>query len=96
MMLKTFEESIVIEGKEFKIGQRVFANSCSMYSGLCGIIFKILTGEDKDTDNSTTDVYVELEDGDESIMSADMLETRVIANWEDDETIKAKRRWENE
>lgn len=75
MMLKTFEESIVIKGRTFKVGQRVFANSLSMYSGLCGISFKILTQEDKNTNNSTADIYVEWQNGDESIMSAEMLET---------------------
>lgn len=78
MILSHFEESIRIGRKNFMVGQVVLANDCSMYSGLKGIIFKILTGEDKDTENSTTDIYVELEDGDEVIMSPDMLEPTKI------------------
>lgn len=59
-MIYTRKGSMVtIEGVEYKIGGYVIANENSaFYNGLIGVIREIRTGEDKDTDNETDDIYV--------------------------------------
>lgn len=81
MLLKNFEENIRVKGKKFMVGQIVLANNYSGYCGARGVVVKILSGKYKDTDNPTIDIYVEFEDGDEAIMSADMLEPTGMTVW---------------
>lgn len=45
------------EGKKYEVGALVMANAQSMYDGLIGIITEIRTGEDKETENGTPDIY---------------------------------------
>lgn len=54
-------EKVIIEGKEFTIGGRVYANNSSLHEGLYGEVTEIRTGEDTDTDDVTHDIVVDFE-----------------------------------
>lgn len=45
------------EGKTFTVGGGVFANGNSEYMGLFGTVTEIRTGDDRETDNDTPDIY---------------------------------------
>ncbi|MCK9471674.1 MAG: hypothetical protein M0Q88_07980 [Bacilli bacterium] len=66
-------QKIVIDDKEFIVGDYYAANNSSVYSGKIGLILEVKTSQDKDTDNIGPDIYVDFGDG-EVIMAADMLE----------------------
>lgn len=61
MIVNKYGESLKIDDRVFTIGNRVFANESSEYSGLYGEVIEIRTGDDKDTDNEGIDVYVSFE-----------------------------------
>lgn len=50
------DECIITEGKTFSVGERVIAVD-SDYVGLKGYITDIRTGVDKETQNTTDDIY---------------------------------------
>lgn len=52
-------ETFEYEGRIFRVGDWVYANEGSDYEGLFGHIKEIRTGEDKDTENETADIYCE-------------------------------------
>lgn len=49
-------ETVIAEGKELAVGDRIIATD-SDFAGLKGYITEIRTGADKDTENETDDVY---------------------------------------
>lgn len=56
MLINRFGSSIVIDGTTYTIGMRVCGTDTSEYEGLFGSILEIRDGEDKETDNDTTDI----------------------------------------
>lgn len=54
-------ETLWYEGKLFAIGASVYANENSDYSGLFGRIIEIRTGNDRETENDTPDIYCEFD-----------------------------------
>ena len=61
-----------IDGKEFKIGGVVFANDESEYMGLYGTVTEIRTGEDRETENDTPDIYCEFMPPNSIAMAAEL------------------------
>lgn len=53
-------EKVITDGKEFAIGDRIIATD-SDYAGLKGSITEIRTGRDKDTENTTDDIYCQFD-----------------------------------
>ena len=51
------DERFLFDGQTYSIGELVYANANSDYSGLFGSITEIRTGKDKDTDNVYPDFY---------------------------------------
>lgn len=47
----------IYEGVTYRIGDEVIGTAESAYEGLFGIITEIRDGEDRETDNSTPDLY---------------------------------------
>lgn len=61
MICKKYGEGITIHGTRYAVGMTVFCNSSSDYEGLYGRITEIRTGEDRETDNETPDIYCEFD-----------------------------------
>lgn len=61
-----------VDEKEFKIGGVVFANDESEYMGLYGTVTEIRTGEDRETENDTPDIYCEFLAPDSIAMAAEL------------------------
>ena len=49
------------EGTPFTVGGMVFANHNSEYNGLFGTVFEIRNGDDRETENDTTDIYCDFQ-----------------------------------
>lgn len=45
------------EGKTYRIGDQVVGTGESEYEGLFGVVTEIRTGDDKETENETLDIY---------------------------------------
>lgn len=60
------------EGKTFCIGGIVFANAESEYMGLYGTVTEIRTGDDRETENDTPDIYCEFILSDSTAMTAEL------------------------
>lgn len=60
------------EGKTFCIGGIVFANAESEYMGLYGTVTEIRTGDDRETENDTPDIYCEFILPDSTAMTAEL------------------------
>lgn len=75
MVVRNIGSTFQVDGKEFKIGGAVFANDESEYMGLYGIVTEIRTGNDRETENDTPDIYCEFLAPDSVAMAAE-LETR--------------------
>ena len=52
-------ETFAVGGETYTIGNHVIGTSESEYEGLFGFVTEIRTGEDKETDNETPDIYVD-------------------------------------
>lgn len=57
MILNKKDEVFEYADKKYQVGEMVIANNQSDYVGLVGVITRIVTGEDKDTDNPYPDIY---------------------------------------
>ena len=75
MVVRNIGSTFQVDGKEFKIGGAVFANDESEYMGLYGTVTEIRTGNDRETENDTPDIYCEFLTPDSIAMVAE-LETR--------------------
>lgn len=57
MVIKRIGDIYQCEGMIYTIGKRIYANGQSDWEGLFGVITEIRTGEDKETENETPDIY---------------------------------------
>ena len=57
MILNKKDEVFEYADKKYQVGEMVIANNQSDYVGLVGVITRIVTGDDKDTDNPYPDIY---------------------------------------
>ena len=57
MIITRTGNSLYYEGKEYTIGEKIYANHNSDWEGLFGTITEIRTGEDQETENETPDIY---------------------------------------
>lgn len=57
MLFKKTGTGIMVDGTFYAAGMRVYANDTSDYAGLYGEIIEIRTGDDRETDNDTPDIY---------------------------------------
>ena len=60
MILKNISDSITYEGMTFTIGEEIICTEGTSYYGLGGKIVEIRTAEDKETENPSVDIYVDL------------------------------------
>jgi len=68
-------------GNTYTVGELVYANKVSDYYGLIGVIKEVRTGKDKETENSTPDVYVDFS---EPVLKADKERLVALFNGEED------------
>lgn len=57
MLLQENGTHFCTEGKVFTIGGIICANDESEYAGLCGTVMEIRSGDDRETENDTPDIY---------------------------------------
>ena len=57
MLYQKNGDQFAAEGKTFAVGGDVFANGNSAYMGLFGTVTEIRTGDDRETENDTPDIY---------------------------------------
>ena len=57
MILQENGARFCTEGKVFTIGGIICANDESEYAGLCGTVMEIRSGDDRETENDTPDIY---------------------------------------
>lgn len=57
MILNKIGDGINQGGVTYTVGERIYANEVSEYFGLFGTITEIRSGEDKETENDTLDIY---------------------------------------
>jgi hypothetical protein len=57
MLLQENGARFCTEGKVFTIGGIICANDESEYAGLCGTVMEIRSGDDRETENDTPDIY---------------------------------------
>jgi len=77
MILTKNGESITTKFGKFAVGQKIVGNTVAdEYEGLTGCITEIRTGEDRDTENETDDIYVCFEEPtDPELIKADFSES---------------------
>lgn len=61
MIINTIGAEFEYDGTKYVIGEPVIGTEESEYEGLQGVITEIRTGEDKDTENETPDLYCSFE-----------------------------------
>lgn len=61
MIIAKPKAEFLYEGETYRIGATVIANAKSAYEGLVGEICKIRTGEDKETENETPEIFCRFE-----------------------------------
>ena len=61
MIITKFGADFLYEGETYRIGATVIANAKSAYEGLVGEIREIRTGEDKETENETPEIFCRFE-----------------------------------
>ena len=57
MIINQIDAQFQYEGVTYTIGGKVRANDASDYAGLYGTITEIRDGDDRETENSTPDIY---------------------------------------
>lgn len=57
MIYNRMGQGIMVDGVFYAAGMRVYANDTSDYAGLYGVITEIRTGDDRETENETPDIY---------------------------------------
>ena len=61
MIITKPKAEFLYEGETYRIGATVIANEKSAYEGLVGEICEIRTGEDKETENETPEIFCRFE-----------------------------------
>lgn len=57
MIYNKHGQEFIYEGVTYRVGAAIVGSSESEYAGLNGIILEIRTGDDRDTENETPDIY---------------------------------------
>ncbi len=60
MVLNNYGEVFEHKGRKFTVGEVIFCTKESDYEGLVGLLMEIRTGDEKETDNKTLDLYCSL------------------------------------
>lgn len=59
MIINRIGAQFYYDGTVYTIGGKVYANDCSEYEGLYGVITEIRDGDDRETENDVPDIYCE-------------------------------------
>ena len=57
MIYQKSGETLYHDNRKYTVGASVYANDASEYGGLIGTILEIRTGDDRETENDTPDIY---------------------------------------